>query len=68
MKNLIKQKHRDPVFISRTEIIKDIGKTAYDNAVKKGELKPIKFGNKRNSKIRVPYEQYRIFINNLINS
>lgn len=59
---------REPSFISRADIIRDIGRAAYEHAVKQGELRPIRLGNGKNSKIRVPYQQYKAYINKLINS
>lgn len=47
--------------ITRKEIIADIGRYAYENAVKKGHLTPIKNGN-RNAKVRVTLREYNALL------
>lgn len=53
-------------FISRREIINDIGVQEYDRAVLRKELTPIKFGNARNCKTRVLTEEYNRYILNKV--
>jgi len=53
---------RPSIFLSRAEIIGDIGKAEYNNAVKRGDFVPIRFGEKKNCKQRIPREQYERYI------
>lgn len=50
-----------PSTISRTEIVKEIGRAAYDKAVKRGLLVPIDLGTKKNM---FKMEEYEKFLNN----
>jgi len=48
-------------FISRQEILADIGKHTYERAVKSKKITPLKAGTTSNCKVRVDrlqYEQY----------
>jgi len=49
-------------FITRNEIVSEIGRWAYDNAVKYGKLTPVKFGERSNCKVRVDKCEYEKFI------
>lgn len=53
-----------PRFVSRTQIIEEMGRLRYEDGVKKGFLKPLK-SEGRNSKVlieRVEYENYILFL------
>jgi len=54
-------------FISRREIINDIGELEYYRAVDNKELTPIKFGDARNCKVRVLTAEYNRYILNKAN-
>ena len=62
-----RQNERKPSkFISRGEVIKDVGIQEYSRAIECKELTPIKFGDARNCKVRILTEEYNRYINNLL--
>ena len=52
---------KETKFITRQEIIKEIGITAYSAGVEKGYLTPIKNGA-RNSKVRIDRKEYKAYL------
>jgi len=60
----ISPKKMNPRFISRPEIIKQIGYTKYLKAVKSGYLTPIK-GKARNSKVLFDQKEYQGYLDHM---
>lgn len=55
------------LMVTRAEIVRDIGRSLYDKAVRTGEIKPIKSGPSKSCTIRVMKKEYEAFLEKLSN-